>query len=662
MILRWLRRRGNTWRPKRPGARARPPRFRPRVEGLEDRTLLSAGYLDPTFNNGGLLETQFANAASSFASRVAVQSDGKIVVAGRAFVSFDPPGPMSEPVLARFNPDGSFDVTFGQGGQEVIGTPSLSSALDMVLQGDGKIVVAGRLDSSLAVRRFNPDGSPDPTFTSDPNLEPSGTFLDLQDLALQPDGKLLVVTETESPAPAFDQTTVARLDTTGKLDPSFGTGGKVTFRFSQDEFSARGAGVQPDGKVLVGGIGHVVPGQTEEGFAVLRLDAAGQPDPLFGLSGKTTTDIAAGADSAQQVFVQGDGRIVVTGFAQRGNHVAFAAARYTALGVLDPTYGDGGKVLGPETLGVLVRAVLQADDKLVAAVASLAATGPGTALVRYTAAGQLDATFGQDGILFTAFPTSAEEKSLDVADVAVQPDGKLVAAGTVRSVTDRSATGLDVGLARYVPVEDRTPNQRFLAQAYLDLLSRPVDPSGLSFWSGRLDQGVVRTDVVRSIQASDEYLAAVVREAYERLLLREPDPAGLANWTLYLITHHSQDELEASLLGSAEYFAKYGLNNNDLFLNALYHNTVERDIDPSGKAFWSQALAAGASRAAVALAILGSREADTLAVNRYYQRFLHRAADDSGRTAFTDGLQQGVPNNSIIAVLVGSQEYFDRAQ
>src|SRR5262245_13606728 len=161
------------------------PRVRLQVEALETRTLLTAGYLDPPFNNGGLLEARFTGADASSASRVAVQADGKIVVAGNAATASPPPTLIisNRPALARFNPDGSFDATFGQGGQELVGAVD-DSIGDLVLQGDGKLVVAGRFGGKLAVRRFNPDGSPDATFT-DPGLESGGTFLELQDLAVQ---------------------------------------------------------------------------------------------------------------------------------------------------------------------------------------------------------------------------------------------------------------------------------------------------------------------------------------------------------------------------------------------------------------------------------------------------------------------------------------------
>jgi uncharacterized delta-60 repeat protein len=608
MTLRWLRRRPNAPRSRQPGGRAPLPRVRPRLEVLEARTLLTAGYLDPTFNNGGLLNTQFSP------SLVAVQSDGKIVVAGEVVtVQHLSPGPMVEPVLARFNPDGSPDATFA-GGEEVIGetqfslVPSLSA---LVLQGDGKIVVAGSFGTANAVRRFNPDGSPDATFTADPSLAPG-------DLGLQPDGKLLVVIRTG----------VARLDTHGNLDAGFGTGGKVTF----PDFLAEGAAVQPDGKVLVAGVGNLPPSGDVGDFAVVRLDAAGQPDPSFGVNGRATTDIFT-----SQVLVQSDGRIVRTGV--NGNN-AFAAVRYTAQGLLDLTYGSGGKVSGPEALGGARRAVLQADDKLVAVTSPVLASGNTTPLVRLTTAGQLDPTFGKGGVLPTLFPTE---------NVTVQPDGKLVAVGPPL-------------LARYVPVDDRTPHQRFVAQAYLDLLFRPVDPSGLAHWSRLLDRGVARADVVRAIQASAEYRAAVVRDAYQRLFVRQPDAGGSAAWAQFLAAGASQDQLEASLLGSAEYFSNRAGPTNDSFLATLYHDTLGRAIDPSGQASWGQALAQGASRTDVALAVLGSAEADGVTVDRLYLRFLGRAADDFGRTASTDALQQGVANDAVIADIVGSPEYFHRAQ
>jgi uncharacterized delta-60 repeat protein len=366
--------------------------------------------------------------------------------------------------------------------------------------------------------------------------------------------------------------------------------------------------------------------------------------------------------------VQPDGRIVVTGSVTRTSPPpslsnGFAAARYTAAGALDASFGDGGKLVGPAPFSATGAAALQADGALVAALTdpTTAGTNRVSYLARFTAAGQLDPTFAKGGVVATAFPTSAAGKQLQVADVTVQPDGRLLATGTAAGISPFDSSQ-DFGLARYVPVEERTPNQRVVSQMYLDLLFRPVDTSGLAHWSSLLDQGVARTDVVQAIQASAEYRAAAVRDAYQRLLLRLPDAGGSAAWAQFLAAGATQDQLEASLLGSAEYSSNPGRDTNDGFLAALYHDTLGRAIDPSGQASWGQALAQGASRTDVALAVLGSAEADGVTVDRLYLRFLGRAADDFGRTAFTDALQRGVANDAVIAGLVGSPEYFDGAQ
>jgi hypothetical protein len=168
--------------------------------------------------------------------------------------------------------------------------------------------------------------------------------------------------------------------------------------------------------------------------------------------------------------------------------------------------------------------------------------------------------------------------------------------------------------------------------------------------------------VARAIQNSPEYREVLVRDAYRRLLLRAADPSGLANWSQFLAQGGTTEQLDAALLGSEEYFTHFGLSNNDVFLEALYHNTLNRSVDDSGKATWGQALANGVPRAAVALALLRSREADALVVQGLYSRLLGRAADDSGLNAFTDALQHGIPDDVVAAVLAASQEYFDRAQ
>jgi hypothetical protein len=159
------------------------------------------------------------------------------------------------------------------------------------------------------------------------------------------------------------------------------------------------------------------------------------------------------------------------------------------------------------------------------------------------------------------------------------------------------------------------------------------------------------------MEQSQEYHAVVVQDLYLRVLGRFPDSSGMATWVDFL-NLHTAEQLEANLLGSDEYFTKFGGGNNTGFLQAVYQLVLQRPIDPSGAQSWGQELANGRGRTDVAAAILASLESDRLETQTMYANFLHRQPDPGGFDNFTDLLQQGLPNESVIAVILSSEEYF----
>ena len=227
----------------------------------------------------------------------------------------------------------------------------------------------------------------------------------------------------------------------GDLDPSFGTGGKVTTDFGGNE-TAWGLAVQSDGKAVVAGT-RFDPGSSDD-FVLARYTASGALDATFDSDGKVTTDFGGRADGADDVAIQADGKIVAagSGFPAQVRPLDFALARYNRDGTLDSTFGDGGKVLTtfePNSIEGANAVVIQPDGKIVAAGSTR--TGPTRefAVARYLPNGSLDASFDGDGLVVT--PISAGI----VFDLAVQPDGKLIAAGW------SNPGGFDIAMARYNP-------------------------------------------------------------------------------------------------------------------------------------------------------------------------------------------------------------------
>jgi uncharacterized delta-60 repeat protein len=350
------------------------------------RASAAAGDLDGTFGTGGKVRTDFESGEQAFA--VAVQPDGKIVAAGGLTAEFE---------LARYNPDGSLDGTFGTGGKVTtrfgLGIP-FTVAHALVLQPDGKIVVAGTAtpatDWDFGLARYNPNGTLDATFgaggrvTTDISGHLSADLV--WAVALQPDGKLVVAGSTTGPSgEAF---ALARYMPSGGLDGSFGSSGRVTTSFGGDQDWAQAVAVQPDGRIVAAGKTGNQCCLGTFNFALARFNAGGTLDSAFGTGGKVTTDFAGGTDNAHALVIQADGKLLAGGERLPGGNVSgasfdFALARYQPGGTLDPTFGSGGLVTTdfPGHNDHVYALALQQDGKVVAAGDS----SPDFALARYAA-------------------------------------------------------------------------------------------------------------------------------------------------------------------------------------------------------------------------------------------------------------------------------------
>jgi uncharacterized protein (TIGR03118 family) len=207
-----------------------------------------------------------------------------------------------------------------------------------------------------------------------------------------------------------------------------------------------------------------------------------------------------------------------------------------------------------------------------------------------------------------------------------------------------------------------TANERFVAQAYLDLLQRPADAGGLANWTAMLSQGGSRTQVVTGIQSSSEYRMVVVQQLYNSLLHRPADASGLSTFANFLANGGTVEQAQAIIASSTEYFQTRGGGTNDGFLDALYKDAFNRAVDSSGRSAFDRALASGVTRAQVATIIFTSAEFRQDLVQSDYQRFLRRAADSGGLSGFTAALQQGVRDEQIILAMVSSDEYSARLQ
>jgi hypothetical protein len=212
-------------------------------------------------------------------------------------------------------------------------------------------------------------------------------------------------------------------------------------------------------------------------------------------------------------------------------------------------------------------------------------------------------------------------------------------------------------------------NQRFVAQAYLDLLGRTVDPSGLQFWGGLLDGGIAnRLQVVQGIEDSLEFRIVEVNHAYQQILGRQADPLGLNAFVQFLANGGTVEQLKAMLASSQEFLmaalaqdTTAGLTtSNQKFVDFLFQKALVRTADSGGLAAFTTALANGSSSLSVAQSIISSPEAESDLVKGFYLQFVKRTADSGGLNAFTQALVSGTRDELVIAQFVASDEYFAR--
>jgi uncharacterized delta-60 repeat protein len=288
-------------------------------------------------------------------------------------------------------------------------------------------------------------GNLDPTFGTNGKVLTDFGGLDMAyGMAVQPDGRI-VVAGFSNVRGNYDFA-LARYSGDGKLDPTFGAGGTVLTDIdaagSYDE--ARAVAIQPDGRILAVGSSDA-DGSSD--FAVVRYNRDGTLDRTFGAGGKALTDVSGAGryDAAYAVAVQPDGRILAAGSSDASKSSDFAVVRYNEDGTPDRTFGTGGTVvtdLGGTDYAYAV--ALRGDDLIVVAGSSDAGGSSDFALAGYLADGRLDSGFGGRGTVLTDISGAGSDD--EVRAVAAQADGEVVAAG--RSDAARR-TDHDFALVRY---------------------------------------------------------------------------------------------------------------------------------------------------------------------------------------------------------------------
>ncbi len=383
--------------------------------------------LDSTFGQGGIVETAINSLGDDNLSSTAIQSDGKIIAAGDIY-----DGSYHSLAVSRYNTDGSLDYTFGTNGIAItnIGTPAAINYY-LAIQSDGKIVVAGSMyngsDYDFLVLRFKSNGALDIAFGNNGiTTTHIGSSNDIvSSVSIQSDGKIVVAGDYNSGGNNYDFAAV-RFTTDGNLDNTFGTNGIVKTPIGSSNDFAESAAIQTDGKIVLAG--YTNNGSAYD-FAIVRYNTNGDLDNTFGTGGITTTTIGPVNSYARAVKIQDDGKIVVSGYFIDGIDYSFVTARYNSDGDLDNTFGGYGIVATPiigSSVTIAYSMSLESDGKIITAGYSMLNSFAIFTIVRYSQDGILDSTFGANGKVIS----SVGQGSDIITSTSIQSDGKIIAAGS----------------------------------------------------------------------------------------------------------------------------------------------------------------------------------------------------------------------------------------
>jgi len=317
-------------------------------DGLVARLLATEGTLDPSFGGGDGLETPPFGGTDVFRG-IALQPDGRLVVAGYSFSA----NLSSDAIFARLLENaGTFDDSFAGGFgsfSEDFGSTSVSVE-DVALQADGKIVYAGGIETGgshniVIGRLLNPSGENDPSFGGGTGrtVIDLGAFDYASQLVIQPDGRIVVAgAKSVTPSGPGDDFAVARVLADGTPDPSFAGDGSTTIDFGSSELGS-GLVVQPDGKIVV--VGGTYPGPAgKDDMAVARLLSNGSLDPGFGSGGRARVDFG-GWEDGLAIALRPDGGILVAGTTKDSVDAP------TDIAIARLQGGDGAPVAPPSGAG-----------------------------------------------------------------------------------------------------------------------------------------------------------------------------------------------------------------------------------------------------------------------------------------------------------------------
>ena len=293
------------------------------------------GSIDASFGTGGFAYITWSAPVARIAGNLAIQvvnGEQRFVVSG---ADDCPTGPCLR--VERYTSSGTRDSTFGSGGTTIVKTGWGGAAL--AIQSDQKVLAGGE-DSMV---RLNANGKADTSFGKN-GIATTKSGISIKTLEVLSNGKILAAGYIANGS--TNDFAIARFNTNGTLDTTFGTGGKTSVDFVGKNDLATDLTVDAAGRILVCGeamFADTVPAASGYDAALIRLNANGQLDTTFGIGGKTSLDIGGAQDEFSSVSIQGDGKIVLTGEGRLPGITAdVLTARYTENGTLDMTFDSDG--------------------------------------------------------------------------------------------------------------------------------------------------------------------------------------------------------------------------------------------------------------------------------------------------------------------------------
>jgi uncharacterized delta-60 repeat protein len=393
----------------------------------------SDGTLDTSFGSSGKV-IQPIGSWNDWGYSLAIQPDGKILLGGYCVYNF---------CIARFNSDGTLDTTFGSSGKVIQPIGSWNDwGYSLAIQPDEKILLGGFCSNGsnwdFCIARFNSDGTLDTTFGSSGKvIQPIGSSNDFgRSLVIQPDGKILLGGTCYNGS--NDDFCIARFNSDGTLDTTFGSYGKIIQPIGSWNDWGYSLAIQPDGKILLGGYCF-------GDFCIARFNSDGTLNTPFssGYSGVVIQPIGSDNDYGYSLAIQPDGKILLGGYCSNESNWDFCIARFNSDGTLDTTFGSYGKIIQPigswNDWGYSL--AIQLDGKILLGGYCYNGSDNDFCIARFNSDGTLDKTFGSSNKVIQPIGSANDRGQ----SLAIQPDGKILLGGYCK--TEKG--GLDFCIARF---------------------------------------------------------------------------------------------------------------------------------------------------------------------------------------------------------------------